>query len=90
MQHKVKCHVDGFESLITGARTHDIRVDDRGFKVGDTIFQEEYDPMSNIFTERSCLVVITCIIHDTSKFGFELPADVCVMSIRLLDVNQKE
>lgn len=43
-EHDLKCSPEPFAALITGAKTHEFRRDDRGFQVGDVLRLREWDP----------------------------------------------
>ena len=43
MQHELKILPQYFKSVKEGAKTFEIRTNDRGFKVGDTLILEEYE-----------------------------------------------
>ena len=62
MTHKLKCWPESFQALFTGAKTFELRWNDRNFKVDDTLQIREYDPESDTFTGRSTKRVITYIL----------------------------
>ena len=43
MNHKVKCHREYYQKVISGEKTFEIRLNDRGYKTGDTITLQEWD-----------------------------------------------
>lgn len=53
------CHL--FQPILDGVKTHDLRRNDRGYKVGDIINLLEYDPALGELTGRACPVEITYI-----------------------------
>lgn len=44
MIHELKCLPEYFEALASGKKTFEIRKNDRGFKVGDLIALNEFEP----------------------------------------------
>jgi hypothetical protein len=47
-EHELRCWPEFFCSLLSGEKTFEVRKDDRGFRVGDTLWLREYRP------EREC------------------------------------
>lgn len=89
MEHKVKCHPEHFVPMIVGLKTHDTRLNDRNYNVGDTILQEEYDPKLKTYTGRNAQVMITYIYRDKGDLNFRLPEGVVIMSTKLLSVHNE-
>ncbi len=60
-EHTVRswCHLYG--PMMEGRKTHDLRKDDRNYKVGDTLKLEEYDITKGAYTGRWCRMKITYI-----------------------------
>ena len=79
MVHDLKCWPEPFRDLCEGLKTHEVRVFDRDYKVGDTLRLREYDPEKNWFSGRQIEVDVTCI---TMPGAFGLPDNICVMSVR--------
>ena len=63
MNHRIKTHPAPFEMVISGEKPFEIRKDDRGYSVGDTLTLCEYDPNASLFTGREHVVVVTCAIQ---------------------------
>jgi hypothetical protein len=42
--HEVKCWPEFFSAILEGRKTFEIRVDDRGYQVGDYLLEREFDP----------------------------------------------
>ena len=78
MTHELKCWPDIFQSVYTGEKEFEIRVNDRNFKVQDSLYLREYDPKSKTYTGRSAVKRITYMIQ--GEFG--LPENLCVMQLR--------
>jgi hypothetical protein len=61
VDHELKSWVGLFEPLLKGEKTHDVRVMDRNFKIGDVCRLREYEPTTREYTGRETLVKITYI-----------------------------
>lgn len=86
--HDLKCWPEPFAAVASGAKTHEVRKDDRGYMVGDALVLKEWDPSPDYvvptkphgYTSRFVRVIVT---HKTPGGSWGLPADLCVLSIRL-------
>ncbi len=78
--HELKAHPEPFAALLSGAKTHEVRFNDRGFEVGDRLLLREYCPGDDEpYTGRELELLVTYI----SKGGtWGLPAVICVMSVK--------
>ena len=88
MEHQVKSWTWFFEAIRTGAKTHDLRLDDRGYKVGDVLRMCEYDPVKGVYTGRTLRAEITFITSSRTPCAFSsavLPKEYCILSIKRLD-----
>jgi len=56
MEHQLKTWPIFFWDVVTGAKTFEIRKDDRNFKVGHKLVLKEYDPETKIYTGEECTV----------------------------------
>jgi hypothetical protein len=83
--HELKIDHDPFFAMLNGDKTHEIRRDDRGFKVGDTLFLREtrYTAQERIedgrpveYTGRTLTRTVTHI-----QRGYGLPDGIVVMSL---------
>lgn len=91
--HDLKSWVGLFEPINTGVKTHDLRVMDREFEVGDRCLLREYEPTTKEFTGRTCLVEITYITsakHGHCAFSpFALHPGMGILSIRRVEALDK-
>ena len=76
MQHRLKIDEEYFSAVITGKKKFEIRFNDRGYKVGDSIILQEIDD-DGLFTGRETTGIITYITNYVQKdgyivFGFEI------------------
>lgn len=75
--HELKTWPQYFQAITSGEKTFEIRKNDRGFKVGDTLRLCNYDPDLGRFTGHTVERKIAYIAQGV----FGLPDDVCVMSL---------
>lgn len=83
--HRVKSWSPFFKAIKSGTKTHDLRKDDRGYKVGDIIHLEEYDPFMGVYTGDVLPVVITYITGQQFPCAFSsavLEPGYVILSIR--------
>lgn len=85
-KHFLKSWVGLFQPIYDGFKTHDLRVLDRAFNIGDICLLEEYNPIEKTYTGRSQLVEITYITsakHTPCAFSpFSLHESMGVLSIK--------
>lgn len=85
--HFLKCWRGPFQAILDGTKHHEVRVNDRGYCVGDELLLEEWDPGGaagigvGCYTSRKLHVRVT-YISEGGTWG--LPANLCVMSIEAL------
>lgn len=96
MTHDLKTWPEPFAAVLSGAKTYEIRVNDRGFKVGDRLLLREWVPAAPMlgpqlhepgylgphYTGRSILVEVTYL---SAGGTWGLPPGMCVMSIRKVE-----
>lgn len=86
--HTVKSWTFLFEPLIKGEKTHDIRVMDRDYKIGDTMVLQEYDWGNKTYTGRETKAEITYITSQAVPCAFShtvLHPQYCVLSVRKIE-----
>lgn len=76
--HYLKTWPEPFAAIVDGRKTFEVRVNDRGFEVGDRIVLQEYEPGSAEFTGAYVSADVTYMLQGV----FGLPPDVCVMGFR--------
>ena len=69
MTHELKILPQYFEAVKYGAKTFELRKNDRGFQVGDFLKLKECT--SKNFTGRELLVEVTYVLTDTPTFGLK-------------------
>lgn len=94
IDHELKSWVGLFEPIFVGAKTHDIRVLDRNYKVGQVCRLREYDPLTQAYTGREVLVRITYItssVHGHCAFSpFALHPASGVLSITKIGAAEND
>jgi len=63
MEHKLKTTPIFFADAACGAKTFEIRKNDRNFQVGDFLRLEEYDPSTKKYTGDWVLVTVSYTIN---------------------------
>lgn len=68
--HELKTWPEYFQQIRHGHKTFEVRRDDRGFEVGDTLLLREYNPDLGRYTNRSAVRTVTSILRG-GQFGIE-------------------
>lgn len=68
--HELKTWPEYFQQIRHGHKTFEVRWDDRGFEVGDTLLLREYNPDLGRYTNRSAARTVTGILRG-GQFGIE-------------------
>lgn len=61
--HELKCWPEFFEPILTGAKTFDLRKDDRHYHVGDVLHLREWEPNTAKYSGRECRKCVTYILE---------------------------
>lgn len=69
--HDLKTWPKLFTEILEGWKTFELRPDDRGFKVGDMLHLQEWDPETGAFTGRSTRRRVTSLLRDVPEFGLQ-------------------
>jgi hypothetical protein len=88
--HELKSWSRFFHPIRTGQRTHELRRNDRDFRIGDRLLLREFDPEGESYTGSVCEVVITSITSREAPCAVSdegLHPDFCILSIRVLSVS---
>ena len=80
MEHLLKIIPQFYTEVSTGNKTFEIRKNDRGYQVGDTLLLCEWLPEHEIFTGNSIRKEVIYILHGHSFEG--LDEHYVVMAIR--------
>lgn len=68
MIHYLKTWAVFYAAVIDGSKTFEVRKDDRGFKVGDILHLQEFNPVTESFTGRTCVRRVSYILPG-GQFG---------------------
>lgn len=79
MVHELKTLSPYYENVVSGRKTFEVRLNDRGFKVGDKLLLKEYEPVSNTYSGRESLFEIAYIV-DLKRLWI-INENIVVMSI---------
>jgi len=82
MEHVLKIAPPWFAAVVAGAKTAEVRRDDRGYDVGDTLILREWDGSGE--TGRTCRVLVTHVLR-SDDVPHLLPPGVAVLSVQRLD-----
>lgn len=79
--HRLKCWPHFYGQLCGGIKSFEIRKDDRGFRVGDSLSLEEYDPETDQYSGRGYNGTITYILRGEEAEQFGVQPGYCVLSL---------
>jgi len=82
MQHEIKCWPEHFAVIASGAKTCELRLNDRNYLVGDMLYLREWDSMENSYTGAALYAMVTHILSG----GVWLSPGYIAMSIKVVDV----
>lgn len=77
--HTLKTWPEEFQALWDGSKRFEYRHDDRGFRLGDTLLLQEYDPVTGTYSSRAIHFVVTHIVRGPA---FGVPEGFVVMALR--------
>jgi hypothetical protein len=83
--HKVKSWAHFYDAIDSGAKTHELRHDDRNYQVGDTLLLQRFDNIEGEYTGQEREVLITYITNRNKPCAFSgsvLQRDYCILSIK--------
>jgi hypothetical protein len=86
--HHVKSWPYLFEAVIQGVKRHELRKNDRDYRVGDILVLREYSPDSGEYTGRQYAVEVTYITsteRPCAISGSALSDGYCILSIKPFD-----
>lgn len=86
--HILKSWPKFFNPIATGERMHELRRDDRSYRVGDQLLLKEFEPISAVFSGRECLVKITSLTSADEPCAVSeeaLHPGFCILSVTRVD-----
>ena len=83
-EHELKTLPEYFENIWTGRKRFEIRLNDRGFKVGDVLILREYNPsvIDCEYSGRTIRAFVTFLLEDVPHLG--LQDGFCIMGIQVI------
>jgi len=80
-EHHLKTVQPYFDAVVRGEKTFELRVDDRGFDIGDVLVLEEYMP-DRTYSGRSVRRVVTYVLRGAAleSFGYGF-GNKCIMAL---------
>jgi len=78
--HELKCWPEHFAAIQRGAKTGELRLNDRAFAVGDLLVLREWSPALRAYTGVRCDALITHIVTG----GVWLAPGYAMLSIRVM------
>ena len=76
MEHFLKIQPQYFEEVRNGNKSFEIRKNDRDFKVGDTLYLQEYNPLAQEYTGEVVKREITYITNYAQQENYIVMAIV--------------
>lgn len=86
--HHVKSWSHFYDAIKSGLKTHELRDNDRNYKIGDLMCLQRYDNINGRYTGDECMVEITYITNRERPCAFScsvLDPNYCILSIRRVD-----
>lgn len=83
MQHELKTWPEHFRAIEKGAKTCELRLNDRNYQTGDTLYLREWEPLENSYTGAS----VHCLVTHILSGGVWISPGYIAMSIRVLATN---
>jgi hypothetical protein len=83
--HVVKSWPKFFSHISAGIRTHELRRNDRDYRLGDRLELHEYTPETGTYTGQVCTVEITSLTstqETCAVSGEALNRDFCILSVK--------
>lgn len=84
MKHFVKSWAHFFDAIAVGEKKHDLRKNDRDYKVGDVLRLQRYDNINGRYTGAELEQKVTYITNNQFPCAFSsavLPNDYCILSL---------
>ncbi len=69
MTHELKTWQPYFHAVLTGAKSFELRKDDRAYTIGDALVLREWNPDTSNYTDNWIRVRVTYLVRDAPHFG---------------------
>lgn len=83
--HDLKCNTDLFDDIWYGRKLFELRKNDRGYSIGDTLLLNDYDPDLEEYMVRTIAAEVSYIIED--RPGLE--PGYCVLGLKDIICNSE-
>jgi hypothetical protein len=87
--HELKTWPEPYAAILDDRKRFEIRLNDRGFAVGDVLVLKEYEPGDlgryGRLTDRELRCLVSYLVPGGA---WGLPANLCVMSVVVLDASK--
>ena len=89
VRHELKTWPQEFTSVVNGSLRHEVRKNDRCFRVGDELLLREWNPLTGTYTGNTVLVRVTYLttgeelFHQYDQGSGQFPDDLVVMSVKV-------
>jgi hypothetical protein len=85
IDHELKCWPPYYNAVLDGTKTFELRKDDRGFRIGDTVLLREWS-IENEYTGRQCLRTVVYIASGAAMANFGLERGYVILGIKPFEV----
>jgi hypothetical protein len=85
-EHRLKTWPDAFEEVWARRKAYELRRDDRGFELGDSLLLQEWDPATMKYSGRWIRADVTYVTRPGDFPGVE--EGFCIMSLLLVGMGQ--
>lgn len=89
MIHVLKCWPRHFQAILDGTKQFELRYNDRAYKIGDTLWLQEWMPSQQYatfkigsYTGRDCYRLVTYVLDEFEEMPEFTPDGWIIMSIR--------
>jgi hypothetical protein len=86
--HEVKSWPLLFREIVSERKTHELRINDRNYKVGDILHLKEFDPETGKYSGRDAKAKITYINSREKSCAastIALHPEYCILSVKLIE-----
>lgn len=88
--HEVKSWPPFFDAIRDGRKPFDVRYNDRGYRIGDTLLLREWEPVKGIYSGVQCSRLITCVFPDDEIEAVSPASDAVLDGWVVLGLKEKQ